>query len=927
MPVAGQTDELLTPAIVRGVLTQLSAFTNPMLLNTKFLRPVPDPRAVKRARLLDLLMARTAKRLNLVVAPAGFGKTTLVNQWCEQLDGPVAWLALDQNDNEPRRFWQYVAGALAHSGAKGIAESQQQLNSHEAHELDGAITALLNALAADPQKSRVLVLDDYHLIEDPQIQRQLSYFVDYLPPDLTLVITSRVEPDLPVARWRVRQWVDEIHPQMLAFSEQETQRFFEDYMALPLSAEAARRIWQQTEGWVAAMQLAALSGQNNRSPTPDDVSPIHVNSRQISDYVLTEILDQQPASVRRFLLDTACCPRLNASLCDTVREAGDSQEMLELLTRRNLFLIPLDSRNEWFRYHDLFREALYQRICQNEPEKVKTQQTRAVNWLLEHDNIQEGIHQIVQNRDWPWLARVLEQHGNNLIHAGFHLPVLEWLGQLPPDELRNSPGLLMLHIWALFFANRVDRIQLELEQLDALLEQTRQEPPTDTENSRGLRSEISLIRSYLARSRSDDKSASDLTQQVLRDIDHTRIPLKSVTYYGLGLDYFGHGDLLPAEDALRSAVRYGQVERKASTVLSSGGLLAWIQFNRGELELALDTCTSVRAWIDQHHSDPKQPTLISCWLNSALVEINRERNEPDLAAAYLAPLLQHVETGTEPGQHVIIQYVRAHLAFSQGHIAEALEALEDAESVAERRSDHILFEPPSCAALKARCYLAAGDLKRATAWLQSRSTSHFRNPLNREQSAISAARVLIATDRPAQAIALLAPLRLSTEQSRHDRHLIEVLIIYADALRAEGNLQDARPMLVQALQRAAKAGFLRMFAEESASMQAMIRELDSPELPPAWLRQLKGLLERDTENDATSAAAPLPTPEALVEPLSQREREVLLLIHEGLPNKEIAVRMQVAATTVKAHIRNLYGKLNVGSRTEALARARRLGLV
>lgn len=900
-----------------------------MLLTTKFLRPAPDPRAVTRERLLHLLASRAAKRLNLVVAPAGFGKTTLVNQWCDQLDGAVAWLALDQNDNEPRRFWQYVAGALAHSGAPGLEDCLQQLAVHDAHELDGAITALLNALTADPDAHRCLVLDDYHLIEDPRIHRQLSFFVDYLPPHITLAITSRVEPDLPIARWRVRQWIDEIHPQMLAFSEEETRRFFEDYMALPLSVEAAHSIWQKTEGWVAAMQLAALSGTNGATPDQTEAPPIHVNSRQISDYVLTEILDQQPADVREFLLDTACCPRLNASLCDAVRDQNDSQNMLELLTRRNLFLIPLDTHNEWFRYHDLFREALYQRAVQYDAARVKGHQTRAVEWLLEHDNIQEGISQIVQGRNWDWLARVLEQHGNNLIHAGFHLPVLDWLSRLPTQNIQSSPGLLMLRIWALFFANRVDRLSLELEQLETLLREQQQEENSASESDRGLRSEMSLIRSYLARSRSDEKSASDLTQQVLKDIDHTRIPLKSVTYYGLGLDYFGQGALMPAEEALRSAVSYGQLERKASTVLSSGGLLAWIQFNRGELELALETCTSVRAWIDQHHSDPKQPTLISCWQNSALVEINRERNEPDLASAYLAPLLQHLENGTEPGQHVVIQYVRAHLAFSQGHLAEALEALEDAESVAERRREHILFEPPSCAALKARCYLASGDLERAGAWLKSRSTIHFRNPLNREQSAISAARVLIATDQPTEAIALLAPLRLSTEQSRHDRHLIEVLMVYADALRAEGNLQDARPMLVQALQRAAKAGFLRMFAEESTSLQAMIRQVESPELPGAWFRQLKDLLAQgaETGDSGDSARPPVTATETLVEPLSQREQEVLGLIHEGLPNKEIAARMQVAATTVKAHIRNLYGKLNVGSRTEALARARRLGLL
>lgn len=904
-----------------------------MLLATKFLRPAPDPRAIDRERLLRVLAPRPAKRLNLVVAPAGFGKTTLVNQWCEQQerqpDGHrTAWLSLDEHDDEPRRFWQYLVGALAHSGLEGLEECRNLVNSVTVQEMEGAITALINTLVAEAQP-RTLVLDDYHLIQDPRIHRQLTFLIDYLPPGFLVCITSRVEPELPVARWRVRQWGDEIHPQLLAFSEKESLRFLQETMATTISADDARRIWQTTEGWVAAMQLAVLSGAKSQGGAGPRPAPIAVSNRQINEYVLTEVLDKQSPDIRAFLLDTAVVPRLCASLCNAMRERDDSQAMLETLTRHNLFLIPLDTRQDWFRYHDLFRDALLQRARQKDPDRVEKLQSRAIDWLLAHDHIQEAIAQIVQHRDWPRLARVLELHGNNLIHGGFHLPVLDWLETLPLDEIEDNPRLLMLRIWALFFANRVSQIETQLSHLEDLLDRRVADSHPDADGALGLQSEIALMRSYLARSRSDYDSARDLSHQVLRDIDHTRIPLKSVTYYGLGLDYYGRGELGPAENALQSAVSHGQREHKPSTVLSSGGLLAWIQFNRGDIELALRTCTEVRDWIDQHYNDPTQPRLISCWQNSTLVEIHRERNQPDLAESYLTPLLSHVEKGTEPGQHVIIQYVRAHLAFSQGDYGHALAALEDAEAVADQRREHIVFEPPSCAALRARCYLATGELDRARQWLTSSNGDSFRNPLNREQTAISAARVHLASDEPEAAIRLLEPMRISTERDQHYRHLIEVQVLYAEALQRRGAEREAASQMASALKRAARAGFLRMFVEESPRVQALIRQLHRPDVPVQWWERLQAMLagQDAAAPHAETAREVAPQAGALVEPLSQREQEVLLLINEGLSNKDIAARMNVAATTVKAHIRNLYGKLDVSRRTEALARARQLKLL
>ncbi|MBW0146385.1 LuxR C-terminal-related transcriptional regulator [Marinobacter arenosus] len=910
-----------------------------MLLTTKFLRPTSDQRAVRRERLSSMLEPNSPKRLNLVIAPAGFGKTTLVAQWCARTSLPTAWLSLDEHDDDRRRFWQYVIGAFEYSGLAGLEECRKQLNQDSADAVTGAITGLLNVLSSDKSPWN-LVIDDFHLVRNDQTLRDFAYFVDYLPPEIMVTLASRSEPHLPLARWRVRRWVEDVHPSLLAFSEDECHLFFRDTMGINLSDTEVQSICRKTEGWVAAMQLTALSGggqiDDAKTGNPQDSisrGQLDIDERHISDYVLAEVLEQQPAEIADFLLDTACCPRLCASLCDFIREQQDSQQKLEQLLSQNLFLIPLDNHDEWFRYHDLFRDALLQRIKHSNPERALRLWRKTVEWLLDHGHVQEGISQIVHQKDWDWLATVLSEHGNNLIHGGYHLPVLDWIESLPEHRVEDSPQLQMLRIWGLFFANRLDALAPLLTSLEDLLDRRVADSHPDAEGALGLQSEISLIRSYLARTRSDDKSASDLTRQVLKDIDHTKIPLKSVTYYGLGLDYHGEGLLADAEDALQSAVRYGQVERKPSTVLSSGGLLAWIQYNRGDMDLALETCTEIRQWVDKHYSDPSQPRLISCWQNSALTEIYRERNEPQLAATHLAPLLEHVNRGTEAGQHVIIQYVRGHLAFSEGRLREAIEVLEDAALVGRKRRDHIVFEPPASSALLARCYLAGGYPDKAQACLGSPEDRQFTNPLNREQNLISNARVLVAQGYPEKAQRILEELLPSAERNAHTRHLVEILLVYGEALDLQDREQEATQMLNRAVTKASEAGFMRLFAEESPRLRHRVRELAIVQTPGRWNQALLAMLEQQASelSDNAGMSAPIqghkPTPAQLPEPLSSREMEVLALINEGHANKEIATRMEVAPATVKAHIRNLYGKLGVGRRTEALAKARDLGLL
>lgn len=910
-----------------------------MLLNTKFLRPSSDPRAIRRARLDALLEPEASKRLNLVVAPAGFGKSTLVSQWCARNSTRTAWLSLDEHDDKPRQFWQYLIGAFEHSGLIGLDDAKKQLSQETGEDQSAAITCLINTLSKE-DSPWFLVLDDYHVITSDTIHRQLAWFMDYLPQGMLVTIASRTEPPLPLARWRVRRHVQDIHPGLLAFSEDECRSFFRETMSMDLPEQEILNICRRTEGWVAAMQLSALSGKTGAEQLGQSslANPVAPEEKLISDYVLTEVLQQLPDQLIEFLLDTSCCPRLCASLCNTIRERDDSEDMLATLLAQNLFIIPLDNRNEWFRYHDLFREALLQRLRSLNPDKAANIQSRTINWLLSHGHVQEAIAQIVSSNDTNRLAQVLAEHGNNLIHGGFHLPVLEWLNAIPQDKVQESPQLIMLKVWGLYFANRVEGLEPLIAQVEDLLDRRVADSHPDAEGALAIQSELSLVRSYLARSRNDEKNASDLTRQVLKDLDQIEIPLKSVTYYGLGLDYFGKGELNEAQEALESAVHYGQVERKPSTVLSSGGLLSWIQYHRGDTDLALDTTTRIRRWVDEHYSDPSQPRLISCWQNSALTEIYRERNEPELAASYLSPLLEHVEKGTEPGQHVVIQYVRGHLAFSEGKYEAAIEALEDAVSVGIKRREHIVFEPPAVSALLARCYLATGNPAKAMACIEPTITQPANNPLNREQNHIALARTLIADGQYRQAQDTLSALVPVAERNAHNRHLVEILLVYAEALTQEGRAEEASGMLERALDKAEGAGFLRLFAEESETVRSLLLDLPRLRTPGRWNRELLTMLRhqhasmikkpgRSQAPIVATGNVPASSTGALLEPLSLREQEVLQLINQGLANKDIAAKMAVAPATVKAHIRNLYGKLAVGRRTEALAKARELGLL
>lgn len=916
-----------------------------MLLQTKFLAPAYNPKSVQRERLLKRLSPRHARKMVLISAPAGYGKTTLVAQWLHNYSENSCWLSLDQYDNEPQRFWEYFIGSIS-TVFKGFGEEAKRFLLAETLHYEAAVTALINELTTrdDINEPLTIVLDDFHVISDTLLLQQFAYLIDFLPTNINIIITTRFEPQLPISRWSVKNWVDKIYAADLVFSIDESTYFLNAYMGLALNDQQISMIVRKTEGWVAAIQLAALSAtsvqsqQESNNPEfilgKSELSGVDLigDDRHISNYIISEVLEHQPEDIQQFLTDTSCLLRLSPELCDHVRNKDDSRELLEKLQQSNLFLIPLDKDHQWYRYHDMFRDALLSKLRTEHYSHFIKLQTRAVEWLIKEQQAHEAIHQVIQLEDWPLLLNLLEENGNNLIHEGHHLLVLKWLTFIPDELFSASPRIIMVKIWALFFSNKIDITTPLLDQLESLIDQQRlsdvESSPTEIID---LHSEISLIRAYLARSQSDLKSAGKLTTAVLKELDTTQMPLKSVTYYGIGLDSFAVGSLDSAEKALIEAINHGKREKKYTTVLSSSGLLAYIYFYQGKLEMALDTAITNQQWIDHYH-DAAQPKIISCWQNSALAFIYMEKAEFTIAESYINPLLKHLEVGTEAGQHIIIQYTHASFFFAQHRYIEAIDCLDDAWHVYQHKRDSIMFTPPSIVALKARCLLAMSQLEKAEYIINQLGSETINAvPLNYEDINLTKARIFMEKGNEELALEMLKRIIEQASSMHHIYNLIQALNIQAICLYQTQEISAASDAIKKSLQLASQDGFISVYANETKAILRVLALGADPSLPDAYLQKLTHTLglKSDQPNSKIElpGASALESNKQLLEPLSQREIEVLGLIDQGLANKEIATKLSLAPATVKAHIRNLYGKIQAKSRTEALSKARAIGLI
>lgn len=907
------------------------------LLTTKLYFPTVRRDLVPRPRLVARLTEGVTRPLTLIAAPAGFGKTTLVSEWRASKAGrtfPLAWLALDDEDNAPTHFLTYVIAALA-TVKPGFGESiLALLKSPQSAPSKLILTNFINEVTLFSAPF-ALVLDDYHVISSPAIHEAMAFLLDHLPPPMHIIITTRADPPLPLARWRARHQLVEIRGDDLRFTSVEVATFLSQVMGLNLSSADIAVLETRTEGWVAGLQMAALSMQG-RTDITHFLNSFSGSHRYILDYLLDEVLQQQPPDIQEFLLKTSILNHLADSLCDAVVGRGDSQATLERLEQANLFLIPLDDERRWYRYHHLFAEALRHWLQRLHPEQVSILHRRASEWHEQHGLMTGAIHHALNTPDFERASHLVEQVGQELLMRSETVTLLKWLNVLPEELIRTRPRLCLFHAWTLIINNQVAEAEQRLQEAGEL------------EADPAILAQVAAIRILIALFRGDMRRANELTRQTQALLPAGDPFLDGVTTLNLDISYFMNGDVEAARQAFAEVADISQKSGSVIVTVTIQCQMAEAQIGQGRLHQALATyqqALALATTLEGHELPGAGQSHIG------LAAIMYEWNNLEAAAHHLAEgfrLNQQVgEMGAFDGY-----LIQASLKQAQGDAAGALEAIEQAGQIVRKFSR---WAYRNLAARRARLWLRQANLVAAAGWAVDtlnlsastqddlEDTYHFY-----EFEQLTLARILIAQasaglfadppipgDPAQEALQLLEVLYPEAVKLDRGKSVIEILLLQALAHQAKGNLTQAMAALTRALTLAEPEGFVRLFVDEGPPVAELLGRMNASSEDGKLKEYIHILLAtfsdlRSKEESIVNPKYSKGTPSSiqnLVEPLSERELEILQLIAAGQSNKEIAQTLVIAPGTVKKHTNNIYGKLGVHSRTQALAQAKALNLL
>lgn len=886
------------------------------LLATKISIPPVREKRVLRPRLIARLEAGLSRRLTLISSPAGFGKTTLLSEFAADCDVPVAWFSIAMDDNDPTRFLAYVIGALD-SIERGFGDSLLPMpQTPKPEPLEPLLTVMINAIAEE-FPPHVLILDDYHLIEEATIHQAMAYLLEHQPEQMHTMIATRADPDLPLSRLRARDQLLEIREKDLRFTDHETAEFLTGVMGLELGKEQLSTMEKRTEGWAVGLQLAALSLQE-QADQEDFFRSFAGSSRYILDYLGQEVLDNQTSEVRDFLLRTSILDRLSASLCESLTGSKNSQEILEYLEGHHLFILPLDQERIWYRYHRLFQDFLFKSLSETGSSEIPALHVKASNWFESQGYIDQAIDHAINAGEHQHAVELIEETAESRLMRSESSAIIRWVEALPEGVILSNPSLCLIKAWAIMLRGG------PVEEMDRCLVIVERASVADP-----LLGSAHALRAFQSSMKGDAQASLEQSQRALALLPEDDVFLRSMVADNLGLVYLMLGDFSGSIESFNQAVELSH--QAGNQMIAVGALcnMAGIWMLQGQLkrawsanQQALEIATDSRG--------RRLPVAGKALLG--LGEIAREWNDLDAATGYLNEGLELFKSFGELGS--VVSYLSlAHIEVIRGDLQAAQETLNHARQLAAEFKASAM-DDEIVDAYQAQLWILQGRKEQAVNWIaENNLEGRFWENLSQprfdpvwEIHGQTLAKVYLNQGEPDLALKLIEPMLDVAETSKRLRTIIRILAIKAVIFESKGDSDSALEILERALNLAEPEGFVRTILDEGELIVHLLNKAISKGIYPEYAKRLLAAALQ-LKPVQTPIKSDLGKQEVLLEPLSVREIEVLQLIANGLSNQEIANQLHISLSTVKGHTSNIYGKLGVHKRTQAVSRAVELGIL